>query len=294
MDFEEKIILGTANFGQKYGVANDIGQLPMGTIASILQMAKTSNIKLIDTASGYGEAESILGIHGGKDFQYISKIGHLKNTSSEGEIINCIEVACKRLNVNTLDTILLHRTDQILSSDGKAIVKNLDKVKAVGLVDNVGVSVYNTQELKQCFSIMDLDTVQLPFNVFNQRFADQELIGILKKKQIEVHARSVFLQGLLLQKTEEIKGYFYPWIGKIERWHDICREFNLSQYQLALTYALNQLWIDKIVIGVDSPLHLEQILNMNFKKINGETLRHLEVHDEELINPSLWKLEGPK
>ena len=294
MDFEEKIILGTANFGQKYGVANDIGQLPMGTIASILQMAKTSNIKLIDTASGYGEAESILGIHGGKDFQYISKIGLLKNTSSEGEIINCIEVACKRLNVNTLDTILLHRTDQILSSDGKAIVKNLDKVKAVGLVDNVGVSVYDTQELKQCFSIMDLDIVQLPFNVFNQRFADQELIGILKKKQIEVHARSVFLQGLLLQKTEEIKSYFYPWIGKIERWHDICREFNLSQYQLALTYALNQLWIDKIVIGVDSPLHLEQILNMNFKKINGETLRHLEVDDEELINPSLWKLEGPK
>ena len=294
MNIEKKVILGSANFGQEYGVANDVGQLPVGTVAAILRLAKTWNIKFIDTASGYGDAERILGAHGGNDFQYISKIGLLNNTSSESELIDCAEAACKRLNVNSLDTLLLHRTDQILEGDGKAIVKNLDNLKLAGLVRKVGVSVYNAFELKQCMSIMNLDIVQLPFNVFNQRFADQKLIKELNKNKIEVHARSLFLQGLLLQKSEEIGSYFNPWLEKLENWRSICNEMNVSQYQLSLTYALSQIWIDKIVIGVDSPLQLKQILNLNFEEMDSEALRRLEVKDEELINPSFWKLQGPK
>ena len=56
-----KLILGTAQFGMKYGINNKIGKIEKNEIMKILNFCKKNNINYFDTASVYGESENKLG-----------------------------------------------------------------------------------------------------------------------------------------------------------------------------------------------------------------------------------------
>ena len=69
----------------------------------------------------------------------------------------------------------------------------------------IGVSVYSVDYLKKIIlSGIKINVVQIPINIFNQTF-DNKLLSDIKKRNIEIHARSIFLQGLTLKNSKNIK-----------------------------------------------------------------------------------------
>lgn len=56
-----QFMLGTAQFGTGYGIANQIGRPSYQTVLKILECAAANGVNCLDTAPTYGDSEKIIG-----------------------------------------------------------------------------------------------------------------------------------------------------------------------------------------------------------------------------------------
>ena len=168
----------------------------------------------------------------------------------------------------------------------KEIWNSINLLKKKGLIKKIGVSFYNPQDLIKIVNNFDLDFVQVPVNLFDKRFLDKKIISLLNKKNIEIHARSVFLQGLLLN-TKLIPKKFLKWENNFNKLNNFLKHNQLSNLEACTNFVLQNKNLDKVIFGINSTDHLTQIIkSINFKKINYNRLKFYE--DIKLINPVLW------
>lgn len=287
-----KLALGSANFGLDYGIANKVGKISHNSVTEILKVSKISGVKFVDTAQAYGSSEAILGEHNLSNLNIISKIGRLGSKSGEFtvDLLRKLNTSLDRLNVTSLYGLLLHAPDEVLEKNGTEIIEAMRVAKELGLVHQIGVSIYNPLILDQIYQYWVPDMVQCAFNVFDQRMITSGWADRLKGNGTEVHVRSVFLQGLLLLKEEQIPEKFQNFkCGSLSAWFDLQKKMGLRAEELALQYALSQPWIDKVVVGVDSASQLEKLkyIEMNMKSLDCD-FSLLKIDDERLIDPSNW------
>jgi aryl-alcohol dehydrogenase-like predicted oxidoreductase len=285
-----KIILGTAQFGLSYGIANTAGQVSRAETASILSLAKQRGINTLDTAIAYGESEKVLGDIGIPDWQIISKLPALPDTVVDVATWVDTQVAgsLQRLRTNRLHALLLHRPSQLLESRGGELYRALVVQKERGAVEKIGISIYDASELDQLMSHMRFDVVQAPFNVLDARMIDSGWMERLEKMGCELHVRSVFLQGLLLMSLNHRPTQFDRWQPLWAIWDAWLHDSGLTPIQACLRHALSTPGIAKVVLGIDTTMQLEQILVASRGDL-PPIPDALKIGDPELLNPALWK-----
>ena len=195
-----EIVIGTAQFGNAYGISNTDGKVARDEVKSIIEFAHSHNIKKIDTAIAYGESESILGELGVSNFEVTTKLSSPpKDADDIGKfVIDQVEGSLSRLQINHLHGVLLHSPTMLLEPYSDGLVEALNLLRTSGKVHHIGVSVYEPEDLDSVLSVMKIDMVQAPFNILDTRFRDTGWLEKLKSKGISFQARSIFLQGLLL------------------------------------------------------------------------------------------------
>jgi len=285
MSLNSKLSLGTVQFGLDYGVTNQNGQVTIDTARNILNIAKQSNIRTLDTASLYGNSEQVLGEIGINDYQVITKTTLLKDDVNE-VIVNFYK-SLERLNRDKVEGLLIHNIGDIENNQFDALFSKLNELKKEGLVEKIGFSTYTPEQIDSLLNTFDFDLIQVPFNVFDNRLIVGGQLKRLKDKGIEVHARSVFLQGLLLD-FDSLGGYFSNWKKKFDDYQKMVRGSELSLLEYALNFALNVEEIDKVLVGVNNQKQLTEIVEASQKKINNPLLP-FSINDLNLINPSSWK-----
>ncbi|WP_300408360.1 aldo/keto reductase [uncultured Psychrobacter sp.] len=289
----QKLILGTVQFGQPYGVANPNGQVPKDDLQQILEKAHQLNITTLDTAIAYGESEKVLGQQDLQDFKVISKLFKIPDNCSDitDWVEQQVQGSLARLQVDSLEGLLLHRPAQLLGNGGQELYQAIQCLKARGVVKRIGLSMYGYEELHDIIDNIDadFDIIQAPMNLFDRRLDSSGLLKKLKNRGIEVHARSAFLQGLLLMSKENIPSYFAPWQDKFDSYHQWLSINNISALEACLGYLNQHPDIDKIVVGVDSLAQLNEIATAMDAQINAPPL-DIQSVDEGLINPSRWQL----
>jgi aryl-alcohol dehydrogenase-like predicted oxidoreductase len=285
-----KLILGTVQFGLKYGINNTIGKLKKDEVLSLMKVAYNSGIRILDTAEAYGNAHQLIGdFHNKNDnlkFKIITKFPHKIKLSLIGtKIIEYLDL----LHVKTLEVIMFHSFESF-QSNYKAL-NSLNKLKSNDLINNVGVSVYTNAQLESLLNEDLITVVQLPFNLLDNSNVRGDLINRLKEKGKIIHTRSAFLQGLFFKSTNDKNPIVQELKTELELLNQISIGSNCSIEELALSYCINQKNIDNVIIGVDSISQLNanikasgfQIKENALKTING-----IVVKDLELLNPSLW------
>lgn len=286
-----RLCVGTANFGLNYGLANKNGKVNRKNLVEILQVANANGINTLDTAQAYGDSEARLrAIHKSR-FNIVTKIGGDPNrTFRKNEIISNVVESLNRLGVDHLNALLLHRPELLLGEDGPRIAVELNYLKEMGLVERIGVSIYAPEVLSEILKVMHLDIVQAPFNVFDRRILKSGWTSRLRDAGTEIHIRSVFLQGLLLMNSSNIPPYFLQnWGPLFANWFNFQRKFDASSDEIALDFALQQSWIERIVVGVDNALQLDRLLQIEASK-RFKSLPQFDVNDIDLIDPSRWRL----
>ncbi len=288
-----KLAIGTAQFGLDYGIANDHGKVSQKEIKKILDLARSSNISLLDTAMDYGDSEFKIGKAGSKGFNIVSKIGDIpankKNTKDF--IYNKLKNTLDDLGIKSLYGLLLHRPENLLNKNGLAIYETLSEFKEMGLVKKIGISIYEPDDLNKIIPNFELDIVQSPINIFDRRLINSFWVDELKKKGIEIHARSVFLQGLLLIDPSKRSAYFKKWNRLFKQYDEWLYEKKISNFELCIRYVLSQDSIDKVIIGIDSCKQLKEIIDLYSSKSEKLTVpNELFSNDKSLINPSCWKI----
>lgn len=287
-----KLALGSANFGLEYGLTNATGKISDKELASILNYAVCAGVDLVDTAQAYGDSEVRIGSHcDNAQFEIITKIGvELDNKYFARNLTSSVKQSCKRLNKKKLYAVMLHRPEVLLTNQGNAIIRALEALKEQGVIEKIGVSVYSPDILASISTLFELDIVQVPFNIFDQQILSSGWSDKLKRNGVEIHTRSVFLQGLLLMKRCNLPGYFIQsWPAHFDAWYGFLNDSRADALEVALKFALDQEWIDKIVVGVDSVAQLKTLVEIE-KAPKSFNFPLSGCTDANLINPSKWSL----
>lgn len=284
-----RLALGTVQFGMNYGVANRQGQVDLASAQGIIETARLAGIDTLDTAIAYGDSESTLGQLNLAGFKLITKLPALPDNCADiaGWVEAQLAGSFDRLNCSAVHGLLLHRPEQLLGSQGAELYRALFDIKSQGFVKKIGVSVYAPQELDQLFSTMDFDVVQAPFNILDARLTDSGWLQRLSVRGVELHVRSVFMQGLLLMGATERPDKFSRWGSLWQEWHDWLSTGGLSPVQACLRHALSFNEISRVVVGVDTAAQLLEIVSAadGFMPTVPNTLRSI---DPDLLNPSRW------
>lgn len=272
-----KVVLGTVQFGLNYGISNTQGQVPLDTVKDMLDVMRSSNCKTIDTAQAYGTSEDVLGYCGVGDLDVITKIQQTTN------IEDSIQGSLRRLRLDKLEAVMYHSFP--LFKQDEASFKCLEKLKSDGLVNKIGFSLYDPKEAEYILDKYNFDIVQVPYNIFDRRF--ETVFERLKKSDVEIHVRSVYLQGLFFLSPENLPAKISELYLPLKKLQSICKD-NVALYCLA--FACANKFIDKIVVGATSVKELRENISY-FSEVTYPT--ELDALSEginsDMLNPSNWK-----
>lgn len=288
-----KLGLGTVQWGTTYGVANRQGMTPAAEVGRILSAARRAAVSVLDTAALYGEAESALGVHDLTDFRIVTKTPRFATTSitetQADELLNTFHCSLEKLGVDAVYGLLVHHTDDLLAPGGSRLVEALRSLQAAGKVARVGVSIYDRMQLDAVFQVFSPEIVQLPVSVLDQRLIVDGSLTLLHSRGVEIHTRSVFLQGLLLMMPSDLPTYFAPVRPLLQRWHDSCAEQALTPVQAALAFVRDIAEIDYCLVGVQSLAQFEDCVR-DFGLAQRFDATGLACNDPAYVNPANWRL----
>lgn len=285
-----KIVLGTAQFGLDYGVSNRRGLIPKAEVFEILKLAAENGIDTLDTAQAYGTSEAVIGEFiktSGLEFRVVTK---LKDVEGE-ETAPSLRGSLARTGVSRFHGVMLHSYGE--HKEEKADYGALLKARDAGLTLRTGFSLYHPEQVEKLLADkVSFDIVQVPYSIVDRRF--ERVFSALKKSGVEVHVRSVFLQGLLLMAPAEIPEKLAGIRPKVERLREYAREKGVTVPALCAGCALSEPGADKVVMGVDSlesfAENLEGLKVFFAKGLIGvkAALDGLSETDEKLILPQNW------
>jgi aryl-alcohol dehydrogenase-like predicted oxidoreductase len=284
-----KLALGTAQFGLRYGIANESGQISVDDAAAIIQLASKTGIDTIDTAMGYGESEERLGRIGVAGFNVVSKLPLIPEGVSDVDdwVVRQVGESMRRLRVGRLYGLLLHRPHQLLESQGDALYGALQRLKLSGQAQKIGVSVYEPSELDTLMARFDFDLVQSPFSVLDRRLDESGWLSRLHRRGTEVHARSVFLQGLLVMAPGRRPAAFARWAAVLRSYDRWVERTGLTPTMLCLQFALTRPEISRVVVGVDTLTQLEELVVASRAR-SVPVPTDVLCADGDLLNPAKW------
>ena len=284
-----RIAIGTAQFGLHYGVANTSGKVNYDEGKKILDMALDSGINTIDTAISYGESESVLGSLLMDNFKVITKLPYVPDDNKDVDawFFSQVQGSLSRLKISCLDGLLLHHPMQLLRNRGDELFSALEGIKSRGMTKKIGISIYDPSELDNILNRYQFDIVQAPMNIVDRRLIDSGWAHRLKEKGVDLHARSVFLQGLLLMTGSSRPMKFNKWDSLWKSWEDWLSFARVTPLQACIQYLTSLECVDAIVVGVDSSKQLSEIIEASIKVIP-----HIPIfnygNDDRIVNPSKW------
>ena len=284
-----KLALGTVQFGQKYGIANQSGQPSLDEVGEIISSARLSGITTLDTAIAYGDSEQRLGEIGISGWQVVSKLPPIPMNCPDVSawVAHAVQNSLKRLKIEGLYALLLHRPDQLLGEEGEELYRALRQLQTDGATKRIGISIYDPDEFNEILGRYDFDIVQAPFSLIDQRLIESGWMSRLKMGNVELHARSIFLQGLLLLGAGRRPEKFNRWASLWRELDSSLVDARITALQACLRYALSFSEVTKVVVGVDSLTHLKEIL----RSADGPRpafSTQLSCIDRELLNPAHW------
>ncbi|MCW7509304.1 aldo/keto reductase [Leptospira levettii] len=290
----QQLTLGTVQFGLNYGVSNSVGKVSPKEVESILDFAYENGISELDTAVAYGDSEIILGKLINGRFKVSTKLPKLdlENQKNVREwTISQIESSLDRLNVNQIETLFLHDVSILFSPNASEVYETIQDFVSKGVIRKFGLSIYSHHDLEKIPSYVHYNRIQCPINVFDRSLESRGWIDSLHKKGIEIQARSIFLQGILLMKKEARPKYFSKWSGLFEKWDKAIERNQISPTLFCILFIKSLEKVSNVVFGVESKNQLSEIISHFKENRTLQFLDELSSDDEDLIFPFRWQLK---
>lgn len=296
-----ELCLGTVQFGMDYGIRGK-RKPPLADALDMLDYAVQNGIRAIDTANAYGEAEDVVGAYLEKHPSVrgkITLISKFRPNLLDGipaeqyyPVMKAnLEESLRRLHTDTLDGYLLHSARYVFNDE---IVAALLRLRNEGYVRKVGVSVYETAEAEKGICRGDLDFLQLPYSMLDQRMLQSGIFALAEARRFPVHTRSAFVQGLAMMEPEEVPSFLRERAAPVlKEVGDLCREAGLTRTQLAIGFVKRQPAITHLVFGVRNLAQLKEDMAAFQEDLPSGLIAELESRfagvEADIVMPSLWK-----
>ncbi|WP_301102053.1 aldo/keto reductase [Propionivibrio sp.] len=289
----DKLGLGTVQWGLPYGISGEKEITPPQTVAAILTEAQRVKIRVLDTAVLYGESERVLGSNCLDEFDVVTKTPRFATSvitdDDASRITKAFSQSLEKLSTKNIYGLLLHHANDLLVPGGTKLLAAMMALKEKGAVEKIGVSVYDAEQIDAVLKVFTPDIVQLPISVLDQRLLTNGRLDMLKSEGVEIHARSVFLQGLLLMPLRQVPAYFDPIRPLLSMWHSAAEVQGMTLAQAALSYVRDIVLVDTVLVGVESLEQFRACLSDFFGERTFNAAG-LSCHAPEFVNPALWNL----
>ena len=301
-----KITLGTAQLGLNYGISNINGKPDFKTALNILKFSYENGINSFDTSPAYGNSEEILGsfLNSGIEKRIYEPIIITKLPSVNikekitydlvySYVKHQINQSIKSLKLKHIPIYLLHHAPDIFLKDG-IIIESLEQLKSEGLIDKFGISAYHPEEIEASLNFKEIEVIEVPINIFDQRLIKTGLLSKLKRSNYIIIARSIYLQGLFFISPKNLPKYLESAKTHLKKLNNLAKTKNISISKIAFLFVRDLAEITSLIVGVEN---IEQIKgNLNFLKekslprdLINEILTNFNDLPQQVYNPSLWE-----
>ena len=293
----DRLVLGTAQLGMPYGVANLAGQPDPETVTSIVSAVWSCGVRFFDTAQTYGTSEAMLGraftsLCLGEEACVVTKLNAHLQAADTNAILQSLETSLKRLQVPRLWGVLLHREDQ-LDHWGNGMATTLREAKRMRMIARIGISVYSPERALQALKMDEVDLIQVPANIFDRRMERAGVFECARELEKTVFVRSVYLQGLALMQPESAFNGILCAKEAVTALQQFCAEHKVYRQHFAMDYVRRMAPGARLIIGLETGAQaLENCALFQNEPLSGSltqawTTRWPEDIDG-LIDPRKW------
>tara|TARA_B100000579_G_scaffold139925_1_gene113725 strand:- start:4947 stop:5837 length:891 start_codon:yes stop_codon:yes gene_type:complete len=289
-------IIGSAQFGMPYGITNSSGQVSFDDVIKILNLSYSAGIRFLDTAELYGNSIKILGNY----FKSYPHFGVINKFPSQSMGYFCktdilvweekLKASLSQLGIKQIDSYLLHSSNDLKKDGSQFLLDWLISIRERGLVKRIGLSVYDSHELDG-INLKNFQLIQLPFSIYDQRFLIDGTIEKIKSFGLSIHARSIYLQGLILTNSSK----WPAWVDSdIRKHHEKLENFatsnNCSLLELCLAFIQQHIFLEGYVVGICNLTQLKELILCiaSFKNLSDLDWKNWAINKSEFINPRAW------
>ena len=291
-----RLVLGTAQLGLPYGIANKTGQPDQKMATNIVREAWKNGIREFDTAQGYGISEEVLGkaffeLGISSEAKFITKFDPNLDHLDTSVMAKSLDQSLQRLGVQSLFGIMLHR-EEMLSLWDKGLGKILQAFVSSGRVEKIGISVYSPDKATKALKAEGIDMVQLPTNILDRRFENAGVLKLADEQNKTIFIRSVFLQGLILMNPREIPEKMHFARPVVEEIESLANEFRLSRQELAIGYIKSKMPNAHVIFGAETPKQVTENVDAWKRNVPKNLIAHINILfknvELRILNPALW------
>jgi len=252
-----QLVLGTAQLGMQYGIANTTGKPDATSAVEIVRAAWEGGIQEFDTAQEYGQSERVLSSAFQKlgiadRVKVITKLRKDIDMEDESAVLDAVQESVGRLGVPILHAVLLHKEGEL---------GRLNLAVDQGLTKHIGMSVYSPERALAALEKDIVTVLEVPSNMLDRRFETGRVFQRAQQLMKTVYLRSVFLQGLLLMRLDDVPVQMEFAKPLIQRVGDLAVQFGLSNLELALGYLRLAFPCARVIVGAETPLQIHEIMS---------------------------------
>lgn len=283
------LIIGTANFGSPYGFKKEFGAVSHYELEKIRNSISKNTIKGLDTAIDYNGSEEVIGQVFNKisSLSIYTKLGTkiIKNSKT---IESNLENSLNKLKRQNLAGVLLRDFSTLEKKIRNDAIEVLSDLKCQRKIAKLGITVYSLEELENSLNLYsNFDLIQVPENIVDRRLVHSNLLNTVSKSGIEIHVRSLFLQGTLLADFSAIPSKISSYFDFIKELKKLSKKLDRSILQLCIDYGTQIEWGDALVIGVGSNKELIQIMQA-FRNVEKIDFSNFPKASHLVIDPRNW------
>ena len=285
-----RIVIGTANFIKKYGYKKEF--VKKQDVIKILNFAYKKKILEIDTAFDYDEFNKVKQDINLKKFKISTKCKFekidIKKKIFNSQYFKLIKNKLHKLNISNFENFFIHNFDELNKSEANKVLILLNSLKSLNYIRNVGISLYEKKSFKNIRIFKLLDIIQVPINIFDRNFISKEILKNLKKNNVKVQARSIFLQGFLLENFKKTKKLYLLEKPLLEFFEDWLVKNNISKLDACTSFIKKNKQIYSTVVGTNNLTQFKQILSSFNKKKTKKIPKKMISKKNEFIDPRKW------
>lgn len=288
--------IGTVQFGLDYGVTNRSGKVGRDEVSSILHFAWQQGVRLLDTAALYGDSEAAIGAaSAGLAFDVVTKTVKVGDAPDAASAVAAIgrgfDKSLSDLRTERVHALMVHDAGDLTGPFGDEVWKGLEAIRASGRAGRIGASVYGGEQLDLLLDRYELEIVQIPINALDTRLEEGGQLARLAARGVEVHARSIFLQGILLSTPEDLPEKLAGLAPALTAMRESFTRAGLTVMEGLVASVFRHQMIDRVIVGAASLREFREIVSVasRLELIESDPdPGHWTVADHRLLNPALW------
>ncbi len=282
-----KLGLAAAQFGLDCATTAR-GRTPVAEACEILAIAARAGLPAIDTASVYGNAEQRLGEALPRPLPFSLIIPTARADRGPDFVEAEARASLRRLGVEQAYAIVVPMVADLFGPHGEAVWTRLKMLRDQGLFAKVGVAVHASDDPVSVVRRLKPDLVQAPASLLDQRLLVDGALSRIAGQGIEVHLRSIFLNGLLFLPPDRVPAQLKGAAGRLSRVRRMIAEGRSDPLQAALGFALSRPEASAVLVGVTSAAELSAVIAAAGSPPPDLDWDDMAIDDPVALDPSRW------